>query len=159
MGRIVAPFGVKGWVKVEPFTAAAKNLLAYPKWWIGDGTGWEECTVAEGRAQGGMVVARIAGCDDRDAAIGFRGRQVGVPRRELPTTQANEYYWTDLIGLAVFNETGQAFGKVIGVLATGANDVLVVQGERERLIPFIAEVIAAVDLQAELMRVNWNADY
>jgi len=159
MGRIVAPFGVKGWLKVEPFTAAAKNLLAYPTWWIGEGSDWEERAVTEARAQGRMVVARIAGCDDRDAAAGYRGRQVGIPRQQLPEAQANEYYWADLIGLGVVNGAGRDFGMVVRIFETGANDVLVVQGERERLIPFIAEVIAAVDLPAGLIRVNWDADF
>jgi len=159
MGRIVAPFGVKGWIKVEPLTAAAKSLLAYPSWWIGEGADWEQRVIAEARQQGGMVVARIAGCDDRDAAEGYRGRQIAVARQQLPVTHANEYYWVDLIGLNVVNEAGREFGKVIRILETGANDVLLVQGERERLIPFIAEVITGVDLQAGEMRVNWNADY
>jgi len=158
MGRIAALFGVKGWFKVEPF-AAAKNLLAYPEWWIGGGTDWREHAVAEARTQGRIVVARLAGCDDRDAAARFRGKQIAVPRERLPKAQANEYYWADLIGLRVVNEAGRDFGQVLRILETGANDVLVVQGERERLIPFIADVIAAVDLQGGLMRVNWDADY
>jgi 16S rRNA processing protein RimM len=159
MGRIVAPFGVRGSLKVEPYTAAANGLLAYPKWWIGDRSGWEQRTVAEARVQGGMVVARIEGCDDRDTAAALRGRSVGVSRPQLPATQANEYYWVDLIGLKVVNESGREFGDVVRILETGANDVLVVQGERERLIPFIAEVIGTIDLQAGRMRVNWDADY
>ena len=159
MGRIVAPFGVQGWVKVEPLTAAPKNLLAYPEWWIGDGADWQEHAVVEARTQGRIVVARLAGCGDRDKAASFRGRQVAVPREKLPKAQPNEYYWADLIGLKVVNEAGRDFGQVIRILETGANDVLVVQGERERLIPFIAEVIGPVDLQAGMMRVNWDADY
>jgi 16S rRNA processing protein RimM len=159
MGRIVAPFGIQGWIKVDPWTEAAKNLLAYPKWWVGDDNGWQERTVAEARTQGRTVVARLEGCGDRDEAAGLRGRQVAVPREQLPQAQANEYYWADLIGLRVVNEAGRDFGQVVRILETGANDVLVVQGERERLIPFIAEVIAAVELQDRLMRVNWDADF
>lgn len=159
MGRIVAPFGIQGWVKVEPLTAAPKNLLAYREWWIGDGTNWQGHEVAEARTQGRIVVARLAGCGDRDKAAGFRGRQVAVPREMLPQPQPSEYYWADLIGLKVVNEAGRDFGQVVRILETGANDVLVVQGERERLIPFIADVIAAVELQDGLMRVNWDADF
>jgi len=159
MGRIVAPFGVKGWVKIDPYTAAAKNLLAYPKWLIGDGAHWQERKVGEARTQGRMVVARFDGCDDRDAADRFRGKQIAVPREQLPKARPNEYYWADLIGLRVVNEAGRDFGQVVRILETGANDVLVVQGERERLIPFIADAIAAVDLQDGLMRVNWDADF
>ena len=166
MGRIAAPFGVKGWVRVEPFTAAAKNLLAYPTWWIRDGRGgnadWRECAVVEAKAQGRAVIARLAGCEDRDAALSLRGAEIAVPRARLPQTQPNEYYWADLIGLKVASTAGVDFGSVSRILATGANDVLVVQGAPdgpERLIPFIADVVADVDLEAGVMRVNWDADY
>jgi 16S rRNA processing protein RimM len=166
MGRIAAPFGVRGWLKVEPFTTAAKNLLAYPTWWIRDGTRdgaeWEAHAVAEARARGRAVIARLAGCEDRDAALELRGAEIAVPRALLPQTQPNEYYWADLIGLKVASSAGVDFGSVIRILATGANDVLVVQSAPdgpERLIPFIADVIAEVDLESGAMRVNWDADY
>jgi 16S rRNA processing protein RimM len=159
MGRIAAPFGVKGWVKVQPFTATAKNLLAYATWWVGDGDDWQEFAVSEARAQGRSVVARLEGCEDRDSAFRFRGKEIAVPRARLPKPQPNEYYWADLIGLNVVSKAGQDFGRLISIIETGANDVLVVQGERERLIPFIAEVIGEVDLEAGVMRVNWDADY
>ena len=159
MGRIIAPFGVKGWVKVQPFTAAAKNLLGYPRWWVARGAEWQEVEVAEARAQLEMVVARLAGCEDRDAAAGFRGAEIAVPRAALPQTQADEHYWVDLMGLAVVNSESQELGRIVGILQTGANDVLVVQGGRERLIPFIAEVIREVDRAAGIVRVDWSAEY
>jgi 16S rRNA processing protein RimM len=159
MGRIVAPFGVRGWLKIHPFTAETGNLLAYPRWWIGSGADWQERAVTDGKPHGRAVVARIEGCEDRDAALRLRGKEIAVPRERLPKAQPNEYYWADLIGLGVVNEAGVNFGQVIRIIETGANDVLVVQGDRERLIPFIAEVIAGVDLAGGLMRVNWNADY
>ena len=159
MGRILAPFGVKGWVKVQPNTAATRNLLAYQTWWVGREGDWREIAVAEARVQGRAVVARLESCDDRDAAAAFRGKSVAVPRAALPRAQSGEYYWADLIGLAVVNGDAQAFGRITGVLQTGANDVLVVAGERERLIPFIAEVIREVDVAAGVVRVDWGADY
>ena len=159
MGRISAPFGVKGWVKVQPNTAAPRNLLSYRTWWVGAGGGWQEMAVAEARVQGRGVVARLEGCDDRDAAGALRGMIVAVPRAALPGTRSDEYYWADLIGLAVVNESAQALGQITGILQTGANDVLVVGGDRERLIPFIAEVIQDVDMGAGVMRVKWGADY
>jgi 16S rRNA processing protein RimM len=109
--------------------------------------------------QGRALVARLEGHDDRDAAAALRGKSVAVPRAALPQTQSGEYYWADLIGLAVVNGNAQALGRITGLLQTGANDVLVVAGERERLIPFIAEVIRDVDLDAGVMRVEWGADY
>jgi len=159
MGRISAPFGVRGWVKVQPNTAAAQNLLAYKTWWVEDGDEWRDRPVAQAKVHGRTVVAKLDGCEDRDAAIALRGKLVAVPRAELPGTQSGEYYWADLIGLAVVNESAQALGRISGILQTGANDVLVVTGERERLIPFIAAVIRDVDLGAGVVRVEWGADY
>ena len=159
MGRITAPFGVKGWVKVQPNTAATRNLLDYRTWWVDGEGGWRETAVAEARVHGRAVIARLGGCEDRDAAAALRGSSVAVPRAALPGTNRGEYYWMDLIGLAVVNGAGQALGAVTGMLQTGSNDVLVVTGERERLIPFIAEVIRDVDVAAGVMRVEWGADY
>ena len=159
MGRIIAPFGVKGWVKVQPNTAAIQNLLAYRTWWVGGEGDWRERAVAEAKVQGSAVVARLTGCDDRDAAALLQGKPVAVPRAALPQVRNGEYYWADLIGLAVVNVAGQEFGRVTQILETGANDVLVVQGERERLIPFIAPVIREVDPGAGMIRVDWAADY
>jgi 16S rRNA processing protein RimM len=159
MGRLSAPFGVKGWLKVQPNTAAAQNLLAYRTWWVeGDGE-WRSLAVAEARVHGHSVVAKLEGCDDRDAAAALRGKTVAVPRAELPGTKSGEYYWADLIGLAVVNGDGQGLGRIASILQTGANDVLVVDGERERLIPFIADVIRQVDLGTGVVRVEWGADY
>jgi 16S rRNA processing protein RimM len=159
MGWISAPFGVEGWVKVQPNTAAPGNLLAYKTWWVGREGDWREIAVAAARAQGRALAARLEGYDDRDAAAALRGATVAVPRAALPLTQSGEYYWADLIGLAVVNGSAQGLGRITGVLQTGANDVLVVAGERERLIPFIAEVIRDVDLAAGVIRVEWGADY
>jgi 16S rRNA processing protein RimM len=160
MGRIIAPFGVKGWVKIQPLTEAAKNLLAYSRWWLGRGAEWRECEVAEGKVHSeDLVVARLEGCADRDAAVAFRGSDIAVPRSQLPKARPGEYYWADLIGLSVVNTAAQVLGRIEGVMQTGANDVLIVQGERERLIPFIADVIREVDLAAGVVRVDWSAEY
>jgi 16S rRNA processing protein RimM len=159
MGRIAAPFGVRGWLKVQPFTSETKSLLGYRTWWVGSGEAWREQKVREAKVQGRALVALLDGCEDRDAAARLRGQEIAIPRGAFPETKAQEYYWTDLIGLAVVNEAGQSYGQVADMLETGANDVLVVQGERERLIPFIADAIAGVDLAAGVIRVNWDADF
>jgi 16S rRNA processing protein RimM len=160
MGRITAPFGIKGWVKVRPLTAAAENILAYPRWWVGRGAGWQEYEVAESSVQSPKaVVARLAGCEERDAAAQFRGSEIAVPRSQLPPPPPGEYYWADLLGLSVVNGESQQLGRIVRILETGANDVLVVHGDRERLIPFIGEVIREVDAGAGVIRVSWGADY
>jgi 16S rRNA processing protein RimM len=160
MGRVTAPFGVKGWVKVRPLTAQARSLLDYPVWWVERDGEWQECKVAGARVQTeDAVIAQLAGCEDRDAAAAFRGRGIAVRRSELPRARAGEHYWADLIGLAVVNGQAQPLGRITGILQTGANDVLVVEGERERLIPFIAGVIREVDAAAGVVRVEWDPDY
>jgi len=159
MGRIAAPFGVKGWVKVQPFTAETKSLTAYATWWLGRDGDWQEHPIEQAQAQGRVVVAKLKDCEDPETAMLLRGRQVAVPREAFPQTAANEFYWADLIGLRVVNGAEQDFGEVTEILETGANEVLVVSGERERLIPFIADVIREVDLDAGVVRVDWGADY
>jgi 16S rRNA processing protein RimM len=159
MGRVAAPFGVKGWVKVRPDTRSPDGLLAYRTWWVGRGGAWRPTPVAEAKVQGRAVLARLGDCADRDAAAALRGALVAVPRSALPRAKAGEYYWADLIGLVVVNGAAQELGRITGILQTGANDVLVVQGERERLIPFIAEVVREVSPQTGVVRVEWGADY
>lgn len=159
MGRIAAPFGIRGWVKVQTFTEEFDGLLAYPVWHLGRGGQWREVAVLETDVHSKGLVVRLDGCNDRDAAAALKGLDVAVPREELPEAAENEYYWSDLIGLAVVNAQGETLGKVADVLETGANDVLVVEDERERLIPFVAQVILEVDLAAGQINVDWGADY
>lgn len=163
MGHIVGAFGIKGWVKLQPLTAQSKNLLDYPAWWIEDGAAWKCHRLEKAEVHGGTLAAKLAGCDDRDGAALFRGRQVAVQRGEFPPAGENEYYWADLVGLSVVNAEGESLGTVARIFETGANDVLVVEGpvedKRERLIPFIEHVVQKVDLAARMIRVDWDADY
>lgn len=160
MGRITVPFGVKGWVKVHPYTETPDSLLAYSKWWIGGDSGWQELAVEKAEVHSVSVAAKLAGCDDREAAALYRGRQIAIAREAFPAAGENEFYWADLIGLSVVNEQDEDFGKVTEVFKTGANDVLVVvAGNRERLIPFLESVIRKVDLAEGVIRVDWGLDY
>ncbi|OGV72226.1 MAG: ribosome maturation factor RimM [Methylophilales bacterium RIFCSPHIGHO2_02_FULL_57_10] len=159
MGRIVAPYGVHGWVKIQPFTETLDSLLDYEHWWINEAAGWREGEVEEARVHGKVLVAKFSGCDGRDAAFALRGKDVAVSRDELPQAGDGEYYWSDLIGLNVHNLQQENLGQVKEVFATGANDVLVVQNDRERLIPFTSQVVQEVDLAAGRMLVDWDADF
>ncbi len=159
MGRIAGPFGILGWVKVQPFTEEVGGLLDFPVWYLGRGEQWREIKVLEMEAHHQTLVARLDGCNDRDAAAALKGLEIAVPRVALPEAAENEYYWSDLIGLEVVNVQGEVLGKVTELLETGANDVMVVVGERERLLPFIAPVILKVDLAAGRIDVDWGADY
>jgi 16S rRNA processing protein RimM len=160
MGRIIAPYGVKGWVRVVTFTEAPENLLAYSPWYLMLNGHWQEAEVQDGKLHGKGLVVRLAGCEDRDAAAGFSGKDIGVYRSQLPTPEADEYYWSDLVGLQVYTTQGILLGVVDHLIETGANDVLVIRGEREHLVPFVREqVVKSVDLEAGVMRVDWDPDF
>lgn len=160
MGRITGPYGVKGWVRVRSYTRQPDDLLTYLPWSLHSGDTWQVRELLEGRAHGKGLVARLSGCSDRDAAEALSGTEVGVYRSQLPLAQHNEYYWNDLVGTQVVTLDDKVLGTVNYLLETGANDVLVVTGDRERLIPFIqGKVVASVDLEAGIIRVDWDADY
>lgn len=159
MGRIAAPYGVKGWIKVQPYTEYLDSLLDYPVWQLGRGGAWRPYRVLDGRPHSRFLLAKLEGVGDRDAAERLRGMDVAVARDELPEPGEDEYYWDDLIGLEVVNASGVRLGRVEGLLETGAHDVLRVVGERERLIPFTAPIVLEVDPSAGCIRVAWEADY
>lgn len=159
MGRVVAPYGVQGWIKVQPFTQERKGLLGYAQWQVGHEGAWRSWPVVEARVHGAAVVAKLAGIDDREQAAAFQGQRIAVARSEFPPAASKEYYWADLVGLQVVNAEGIVLGKVVQLFETGANDVLVVEGDRERLIPFVEGVIRSVDLPGKLVTVDWGVDY
>ena len=163
MGRVTAPFGVKGWLKIYALTAQPGNLRAYPAWWLGHDGDWREMRVAAAKVHGNKLVAQLAGVEDREAAAALKGWEVAVPRAQLPGAADHEFYWADLIGLNVVNREQHEFGRVARILHTGANDVLVVEGgdkhERETLIPFIASAVRQVDFAAGVISVDWGEDY
>ena len=159
MGRIAAPYGVFGWLKIIPDTEVFDTLLDYKTWWIGKDGDWRELKVESAKIHNDVLVAKLQGIDERDGAFACKGKQVAVPRASLPKLKQDEYYWSDLIGLAVKNQQGVDFGKITDVLETGANDVIVVTGERERLIPFTAQTVLDVSLQDGTVLVDWDSDF
>jgi len=160
LGRVTGPWGVKGWIKVAPYADSPADLCEITPWRLRRGGSWEEFEVAEARPHGENVVARLAGCDDRDAAAALKGSEIAVPRDALPAPGTDEYYWADLVGLKVVNLQGEVLGEVAGLMATGANDVLRVAGaESERLVPYVAHVIREVDLARGEIRVDWGLDW
>jgi 16S rRNA processing protein RimM len=159
VGRISGLFGVRGWVKVFSETEPRGNILNYPCWYLGHPGGWKEHKLLDGRPQGKGIVASIEGYDDRDRAGELIGVQIAVRRDQLPAPAADEYYWTDLEGLKVQTRDGIELGRVDHLFATGANDVLVVKGDRQRLIPFIEQVVLEVEPGAGRLIVDWDPEF
>lgn len=159
MGRVAAPYGVRGWIKVQTLTESVTTLLDHESWWLGLRGRWSAHRLAEGRVHGNGLVARVEGITDREAAAFVRGAAIAVPRSALPAPAQGEYYWTDLIGLSVVNRNGADLGRVAEIFSTGANDVVVVRGDRERLIPFVEPVLLGVELERGRLLVDWEPDY
>ena len=159
MGRVAGAFAVKGWIKLQVFTERPGGLLDYPVWWLDRSGEWTTAELEQGAVHGTALVAKLKGIEDREQAAALRGCQVAVPRAALPAGADGEYYWADLQGLRVANLQGEPLGVVAGLLKTGANQVLVVRGERERLIPFVDAVVKSVDLERGELVVDWGADF
>ena len=167
MGRIIAPYGIQGWIKIQPFTQQQRGLLDYPQWQVGRENDWQLRSVEVAKVHGATVIAKLEGVADREQAAALQGMRIAVSRDDFPKPAADEFYWADLVGLKVVNAAGVTLGNVARVFETGANDVLVVEdqvanegaNQRERLLPFIAPVIRQVDIAGGTIIVDWDADY
>jgi 16S rRNA processing protein RimM len=160
LGRIASPFGVKGWVKVKSYTEPLEGILGYPEWHVEvPGAGRQLLRPVEGRRHGEMVVARLAGVDSREAAAALLHGEVRVPRSALPDPGLGQYYWADLVGLAVVTLEGVGLGKVDHFVETPANPVMVVLGERERWLPLVPQHLKRVDLAAGQVVVDWDPEF
>ena len=152
-------FGVRGWVKVFSYTEPREAVLDYGDWLLRRDGDWQPAEVAEGQRHGKTVIARVDGFDNRDDAATLIGSEIAVPREALPETEEGHYYWSDLEGLAVERQDGTKLGKVKHLMETGANDVMVIEGNRERLIPFVmGDIVIDVDLAAGVITVDWERD-
>lgn len=163
MARIIAPFGVKGWVKLQTFTEVPDSLDAYASWLIKGSQGWEEFELEDFAVNAKGVIAKLRGCNDRTQAELLKKCEIGIPREALDDPDVDEHYWIDLIGSTVLNIQGEHLGTIETLMETGANDVLVVrdgQGDalRETLIPFIDGVVISVDCEAKQITVDWQRD-
>ncbi|MDE2407608.1 MAG: ribosome maturation factor RimM [Xanthomonadaceae bacterium] len=161
VGRLHGAFGVRGEVKLESHTTPENAIARYQPWTLRDARGNEHlCEGAKVREGGKGLIASLPGIEDRDAADALRGTDILVPRSALPSPAPGEYYWVDLEGLRVVNLDGADFGVVSHLFNNGANDVLVVQGERERMIPFVLPAyVTSVDIEAGVVTVDWDADF
>ena len=159
VGRIGGLFGVRGWVKVFSYTEPRDNILGYSPWQLLIGGQWVKVKPLDGRIHGKGLVARLEGYDDRDAAATLLGCDVAIDRSQLPAAGTGEIYWADLVGLRVVTLEGIELGVVDHLFETGANDVVVVKGERERLLPYIDQVVHEVDLAGRVMRVDWDPEF
>ena len=171
VGRIADAWGLKGWFKVLPYSANPEALFSSRQWYLLPAekgavnfSGTLKLRVKEARDHSGGIVASAHSVDDRGAAESLRGARIFVPRSSFPTAALDEFYWVDLIGLDVVNREGVGLGQVTELLSTSAQAVLVMKYPSddkvlERMIPFVAVYVDAVDLVARRISVDWQSDY
>jgi len=196
VGRITGAWGIKGGIRVQPFSRHPQALFSSRRWFLKPPEAAPGAAVAapptvagrtaakpaaaaaaiprllrvtSSKEQGDSVVATAQDLPDRNAAEALKGARVFVSRASFPTAGDGEYYWIDLIGLDVVNRQGEALGTVSDLLDTGAHSVLRVRRPdapadaspeaAERLIPFVAAYVDAVDLAARRITVDWGLDY
>jgi 16S rRNA processing protein RimM len=159
LGRISGAFGIRGEIRIESWTDPPTAIFRYQPWTLVHGKATSRLAGVRGRAHGNALVASVPGVADRDAAEQLAGTEIIVPRSVLPPPRAGEYYWVDLEGLDVVNAEGIAFGKVDHLFDTGANHVMAVRGDRERLVPFVQPYLVSVDFDAGRIVVDWDAEF
>ena len=159
LGRVSGLYGVQGWVKVFSYTEPREAILGYRDCLLGRDGEWHSARIVEGRRHGKTVIVRMDAVQDRDAAAEWIGADIAVQRSSLPDTLADEYYWADLEGLQVVRRDDRTLGTVAYMLATGAHDVMVVQGDKEILIPFVpGRTVLDVNLADGQIQVDWDWD-
>ena len=170
LGRIVAPFGVQGWVKIHPFGDDPASWRKMSHWWLcsddsAPDAQWKQYALKACRPHGKSLVAALAEVPDRNAAEAIDGFFIAAPREALPQPESDEYYWADLVGLDVVNRAGVGLGRVVEVADFGAHPLLRVTRsgtaatQEERLIPYVAAVVDAVDLPMRRIVVDWGEDF
>lgn len=160
VGRIGAAHGVKGWLKIHSFTDPKGNIFNYQPWYINKHGNWQVLELAEIAERALQMVVLFKGYNDRNSAQLLIGSNIAIDRAMLPKLAKNEYYWADLIGLTVVNTEGVTLGKVDYLFETGSNDVLVVKGDKQYLIPFLLDqFILNINLADSTIQVAWDADF
>ena len=159
VGHILGSQGVKGWVRVFSNTSPRENIVSYSPWFI-EQDSVQKATEVQGRRQGKNVVARLEGIEDRTQADELAGCRIFINPQHLPRLEVGEYYWSDLVGLAVETVQGEPLGVIASMMETGADDVMVLTGERERLIPFVIDqIVTEIDLDSQRLVVDWSPEY
>lgn len=165
LGRVIAPHGIRGQIKVTPFTEYVDGLMEYPTWWLSnDEKSWKIVHPTSFSVHDSLLIITLEKYSDRTNASELKGLLIAVPRSQLPQLSEDGkegYYWSDLIGINVVNTQGEFIGTVAGLFETGANDVLRIQlpGGKEELIPFVDQAVRQVDLRSRQIMVDWELDY
>lgn len=157
VGKIGSTFGVRGWIKIRSYTEYGPSLLDHSTWLVEKANELVPMQVEAGRVHGPGLIVKFANIETPEEARLLTGKAIYLNRKDLPQLKKGEYYWSDLVGLTVINQKNEVLGKVIYLIATGSNDVLVIKNDREHAIPYLpGEVILEVNLEKREIHVNWD---
>ena len=159
LGKFGAAYGVRGWLHLISFTDPIDNILHYPEWQVKQGIQWKTLHLEKSKTHGKGLIVKIKEINDREHAREYTNDEIFIERDALPELSENEYYWEDLKGAIIVTQDGMTLGIVKALLATGSNDVLVVAGERERLIPYLNNVIVKIDKIKNEIIVDWDPEF
>lgn len=146
-------------MKIFSHTQPRKNILSYQPWHIQVDGQWQTLGIVKGREQGKTIVAQIKDINDREQARSMIGIDLYIEKSQLPELPKGRYYWEDLIGLGVVNQEGIILGKVSNLVDTGANSVLVINGDKEHWVPYIEPFLISVDLDKRQILVDWDENF
>lgn len=156
VGRLGAAYGIKGWLHITSFTDPPDNIFTYKNLKLLRRTGKVALQLVVHKTHGKSYIVKLNGIDDRETAMQYKGLKITVDRADLPETQADEYYWSDLIGLEVITSEGISLGIIDHLFETGSNDVIVTRGKKQHMIPYLDHVVQEIDLDKQTMVVDWE---
>ncbi|KTC87175.1 ribosome maturation factor RimM [Legionella cincinnatiensis] len=160
IARFGRPHGVKGLVTVHSFTEPRDNVLKYTNWHAFIDNKWQLIKLIRAEVQNKSIIAQIEGYHERELVAHLTNIEIAVHQDQLEQLKPGEYYWHQLIGMSVINQQGESFGTVTEIIPTGANDVLVVEGNKRHLIPYLpGQFILDIDPNQKLITVNWDVDF
>jgi len=164
IGKIGAPYGVKGWVKITSYTDEIEGIFSYSPWYVGENDDGKKCQVDQWRLHSKSLIAKLVGVENRDDAEALTNLEISIKTSQLPELADDDFYWRDLVGMQVITEQGYDLGVVKELFETGANDVMLVKanandafGQKERMVPYLLDqVVKQVDRQAKTIKVDWD---
>ena len=161
LGKITGAHGIKGWLKIQSFSSPPENILNYPQWIINNNGEEDFYSIEKGRKQNNKIVVKLEKIDDRNTAESLINSKIQILRSDLPKLSNENYYWSDLVGLSVLSSEEEVIGKIESLIATGANDVMVINTSKDErvLVPFVMhEIIKEVNVELSYIKIDWSIE-
>lgn len=167
IGKIGSAYGIRGWIKIFSSTKNILSIFDYQPWLIHRVNKWQCLELESWKRSRQNLIIKVKGISSRDDIRLLTHCEIIIESWQLPSLAENDYYWKDLIGCQVATVTGYELGKVIDMMETGSNDVMIIKsnlkdafGIKERLIPFLhKQVVKKVNFNARMIEVEWDPNF